>query len=187
MPDRPYEFATPEKLIADLDLVAAEIHRFAGEEAYAPPTVIHFGLTPHSAFKPLYSRGVRVLSGYFVKSGDKWDVNYRWDDAHSEYLSRHNAWKDFQSGMVFSHISIVCNTVPVDHITATLEPLAKDPNTAEIMDLFTHEQYFWPFYMNYIPDHPKRIETAIRWVTERGYKPVFFHEGFLGGRRPEDV
>ena len=87
------------------------------------------------------------------------------------------------SGIVFSRISIVCNTVPVDHIAATLEPLAKDPNTAEIMDLFTHEQYFWPFYMNYIPDHPQRIETAIRWVTERGYKPVFFHEGFLGGRQ----
>jgi hypothetical protein len=50
------------------------------------------------------------------------------------------------------------------------------------MDLFTHEQYFWPFYMNYVPDHPQRVETAIRWVTERGYKPVFFHEGFLGGR-----
>jgi hypothetical protein len=84
--------------------------------------------------------------------------------------------------MVFSRISIVCNSFPVDRIAGVLEPLAKDPNTAEIMDLFTHEQYFWPFYMNYIPDHPKRIETAIRWVTERGYKPVFFHEGFLGGR-----
>jgi len=24
--------------------------------------------------------------------------------------------------------------------------------------------------------------AAIRWVTEHGYKPVFFHEGFLGGR-----
>ncbi len=101
---------------------------------------------------------------------------------HSEYLSRHNAWKDFQSGIVFSRISIVCNTVPVDRIAATLEPLAKDPTSAEIMDLFTHEQYFWPFYMNYIPDHPQRVETAIRWVTERGYQPVFFHEGFLGGR-----
>ena len=182
MPDRPYEFATPEKLIADLDLVTAEIHRFAGEEAYAPPTVIHWGLTPHAAFKPLYSRGVRVLSGYFVKLGGKWDVNYRWDNAHSEYLSRHNAWKDFESGMVFSRISIVCNTTPVDQVVATLEPLARDPNTAEIMDLFTHEQYFWPFYFHYLPDHRQRVETAIRWVSERGYKPVFFHEGFLGGR-----
>ena len=27
----------------------------------------------------------------------------------------------------------------------------------------------------------ERLDAAIRWVTEQGYKPVFFHEGFLGG------
>jgi hypothetical protein len=182
MPDRPYQDAPPEKLIADLDLVAAEIRRFAGEEAYAPPTVIHFGMTRHSAFKPLYNRGVRALSGYFRKSGDKYDINYNWDNAHSEYLSKHTTWKDFQSGIVFSRVSIVCNTVPVDKIVGTLEPLTKDPNLAEVLDLFTHEQYFWPFYFHYIPDHFQRLDTALCWVTEQGYKPVFYHEGFLGGR-----
>ena len=180
-PDRPYQDAPPEKLIADLDRVAEQIHRFAGEASYAPPTVIHWGMTRHSAFKPLAARGVRVLSGYFGKSGGVWDVNYRWDDERSEYLSRHDAWKDFSSGIVFSRVDIVCNNVPLEKIAATLEPLTKDPNTAEIMDLFTHEQYFWPFYRNYLPDHPQRLDAALRWVTERGYKPVFFHEGFLGG------
>jgi hypothetical protein len=181
-PDRPYEDAPPEKLIADLDLVAAEIHRFAGEEVYAPPTVIHWGLTRHTAFKPLYSRGVRALSGYFSKTESGYYVNYRWDDVRSEYLSRHDAWKDFDSGIVFSRVDIVCNNVPFDRIAGTLEPLAGDPNMAEIMDLFTHEQYFWPFYRNYVPDHAQRLDAAIRWVTEHCYKPVFLHEGFLGGR-----
>lgn len=50
----------------------------------------------------------------------------------------------------------------------------------EIIDLFTHEQYFWPFYKSYVPDHAQRLDAAIRWVTEHGYKPVFFHEGLLG-------
>ena len=181
-PDRPYQDVPPEKLIADLDLVAGEIRRFAGEQAYAPPTVIHWGMTRPTAFKPLFQRGVRVLSGYFRKSGDKYDVNYRWNDTVSEYLSKHDAWKDFDSGIVFSRVDIVCNSVPNERIVATLEPQIKDPNTAEIMDLFTHEQYFWPFYSNYIPDHPQRLDTALRWVSEHGFKPVFFHEGFLGGR-----
>jgi hypothetical protein len=83
---------------------------------------------------------------------------------------------------VFSRISIVCNSMPLERIATVLEPLTKDPNTAEIMDLFTHEQYFWPFYFHYIPDHAQRVERAIRWVTEHGYQPVFFHEGLLGGR-----
>lgn len=180
-PDRPYTDAPPEKLIADLDLVAGEIRRFAGDETYVPPSIVHFGMTRHSAFKPLYERGVRTLSGYFTKAGGRWDINYNWDNVHSEYLSRHNAWKHFDSGMVFSRISIVCNTVPLAQTVATLEPLAKDPNTAEIMDLLTHEQYFWPFYHNFVPDHAQRLDAAIRWCTEQGYKPIFCHEGVVGG------
>jgi hypothetical protein len=182
-PDRPYQDVPPERLIADLDQVASEIHRFAGEEAYAPPTVIHWGMTRQTALKPLYGRGVRALSGYFspVNEGG-YDVNYRFDDARSGYMSRHDAWKDFDSGIVFSRVDIVVNNVPNDQIAGTLEPLTRDPNTAEIMDLFTHEQYFWPFYRNYVPDHPQRMDTAIRWVTDHGYSPIFLHEGLLGGR-----
>ncbi len=181
LPDRPYQNASPTQLIADLDQVAEQIVRFAGEQTYTPPTVIHWGMVQPSALKPLYERGVRALSGYFSRQNSAWDVNYLLDDMRSEYLSRHDALMDFESGIVFSRIDIVCNNAPVDRIGPTLEPLAADPNQAEIMDLFTHEQYFWPFYSNYIPDHFKRLDIAIQWVTEHGYKPVFYHEGFLGG------
>jgi hypothetical protein len=180
MPDRPYQYAPASQLIADLDKVAEQIHRFAGEQTYSPPTVIHWGMVQQTALKPLFQRGVRVLSGYFRRLNGVWDVNYLLDDARSEYLSRHDALMDFDSGIVFSKVDIVCNSTPIERIVPTLEPLTKDPNQAEIMDLFTHEQYFWPFYSNYLPDHFQRLEVAVRWVTERGYKPVFFHEGFMG-------
>ncbi|MFH1739772.1 MAG: hypothetical protein ABIH23_12240 [bacterium] len=180
-PDRPYQYASPKRLISDLDTVAEEIHRFAGEETYSPPTVIHWGMVQPEALQPLAERGVRVLSGYFCRNSAGWDINYLLDDDRSEYLSRHDALMDFESGIVFSKIDIVCNEIPVERMVSTLEPIAQDPNCAEIMDLFTHEQYFWPFYANYIPDHAQRLDTAIRWVTDHGYKPVFFHEGFLGG------
>jgi hypothetical protein len=180
-PERPYQYAAPARLIADLDKVAEQIIRFAGEQTYSPPTVIHWGMVQPTALRPLYKRGVRVLSGYFRRVNGVWDINYLLDDARSEYLSRHDALMDFESGIVFSRVDIVCNSTSIKRIVPTLEPLAKDPNQAEIMDLFTHEQYFWPFYSNYLPDHFQRLEVAIRWVTERGYKPVFFHEGFLGG------
>jgi len=180
-PARPYQYAPASKLIADLNKVAEQIVRFAGEKTYSPPTVIHWGMVQSAALKPLFENGVRVLSGYFQQLGGVWDVNYLLDDVRSEYLSRHDALMDFDSGIVFSKVDIVCNSTPIERIVPTLEPLTKDPNQAEIMDIFTHEQYFWPFYSNYIPDHFQRLDEAIRFVTERGYKPVFFHEGFLGG------
>jgi len=134
---------------------------------------------PH-ALPALKAHGVRALSGYFGRNDNGWDVNYWLDDAKSEYLSRHDALMDWDCGIVMSRCDIVCNTEPIPNIIPTLAPLLDDPNTAEIMDIFTHEQYFWTFYKNYIPDHPKRLETALNWLTEHGYKPVFYHEGFLG-------
>lgn len=180
-PPRPYQDAPAEKLLHDFDKVAAEIKRFAGEETYSPTTVIHFAMTRHEVFKPLYERGVRALSGYFRKNAQgQWDINYRWDDLHSEYIFTHDVWKDFQSGIVFSRVDIVLDQTPIEKIVPTLKPMTQNPNTAELMDLLTHEQYFWPFYVNHRPDMFQRVETAIRFVTEHGYKPVFFHEGFLG-------
>ena len=194
-PDRPYQYARPEELASDLDRVAEQIHRFAGEETYAPPTVIHWGMVQHSAFPVLAERGVRVLSGFFLygpvgsptlsgRRGSSWDINYFLDDDRSEYLSRHDALKDFKSGIVFSKVDIVCNKTPVDQTVPILARLAEDPNTAEVMDLFTHEQHFWDFFPRYIPDHGQRLETAIRWATEHGYEPAFFDEGFLWPPRP---
>ena len=134
-----------------------------------------------SALQPIYEQGVRVLSGYFRKLNGQWDINYQLDDVRSEYISQHDVLKDFDSGIIFTNDDIVCNTVPVDQIEETLLPLVHNPNLAEIMLLLTHEQYFWPFYEHYIPNHEQRLEVALRFVSERGYKPVFFHEGLLGG------
>jgi hypothetical protein len=180
-PSRPYQDAPPEKLIGDLKLVNEQIIRFAGEVVCSAPTNLHYAMCRPSAFKPLYEQGVRVLSGYFRSHNGKWDINYRLDGIRSEYISKHDVLKDFDSGIIFTSDDIVCNSVPINQIEETLVPLADNPNRAEIMLLLTHEQYFWPFYKNYIPDHEQRLDVALRFVTERGYKPVFFHEGLLGG------
>jgi len=179
-PANPYLDAPPEQVIADFDKIGAQIRRFAGEATYSPTTIVHWGMVRPSAWKPLAERGVTVLSGYFEKRGDEWGVNYRMDPVRSEYLSRHDALVDFPSGIVFSNIDMVVNSTPLERIVPELEKIAEDPNQAEIIDLLTHEQYFWPFFSHYLPDHARRVETAIRWVTERGYEPVFLHEGFLG-------
>lgn len=197
-PDRPYQYAAPDSLAEDFDRLREEVLRFAGEQSWSPPTLIHWGMVHPSAVPVLTARGVKALSGFFVPdtggnytadgaapdrrcaAAAGYDVNYMLDDHRSEYLGRHDALVDFDLGVVYSRVDIVCNNTPVDRIVPTLEPLTRDPSRAEIMDLLTHEQYSWPFYHNYRPDHTARMEAAIRFVTERGYKPVFFHEGFLG-------
>jgi len=181
-PDRPYQYATPAKLATDFDRVRDEIVRFAGDETWIPPAILHWGMAPPACRRVLKERGVRVLSGYFRPFGDSglYDVNYLVDEERSEYVQRHDALVDVDSGIVFSRVDLVCNTTPVEKVAPILEELAGNADTAEVMDLMTHEQYFWPFYKNYLPDHADRLDAALRWVTEDGYRPVFLSEGFLG-------
>jgi hypothetical protein len=179
-PDRPYQYAPAEKLLADWDLVTEQIIRFAGEESYAIPTVIHWAMVQPAGVAALARKGVRALSGQFRRANGGWDINYFVDDHRSEYLSRHDALMDWDTGIVFSRRDLICNNTPLEQIAPRLDALAQDPNTRELMDFNTHEQYFWPFYRNYLPDHPQRVEAAARWAAENGYEPVFFCQGFLG-------
>ena len=55
---------------------------------------------------------------------------------------------------------------------------------SELMGLMIHEQYYCPDCAAYEPHYRERVERAIQWVTRRGYKPVFWEEGFLGTGKP---
>ena len=165
-PPRPYTDTPPEKLIADLDRVAEQIVRFAGEKTYSPPTVIHFAMTRPTAFKPLAERGVRALSGCFWNRNGRWDINYNLDDATSEYLSKHDAWKDFDSGIVFSMVDIVCNNTPVNEVAPSLAPPRRRSQSGR----------------NHGPLHPRTVLLAVlRTLRPRPRRPPR-HDSPLGHR-----
>ncbi|ULB35579.1 MULTISPECIES: hypothetical protein [Proteiniphilum] len=178
-PDRPYQNTPPEKIINDLDMVAEQIFRFAGQETYGIMTNIHWDLNP-SAFKPLANKGIRVLSAYFAHNQNGWNINLGLDEDRSRYLSTHDLLMDFDSGIIFCKTDMVCNSTPLNEIVPTLESISKNPDCAEIMDIFTHEQYFWPFYNSYLPDHFQRLEKTVQWLTEHNYKPVLWNDGIMG-------
>jgi hypothetical protein len=75
---------------------------------------------------------------------------------------------------------LVINLFPLADIVPRLEQVAADPHQAEIIELMIHEQYFYPDYVAYEPDYRQRVERAIEWVSQHGYKPVFYSDGFLG-------
>ena len=183
-PDRPYEHASAATVIHDLDLVNEQIVRFAGDDTWCMPTIIHWGEIQSDVLPALYKRGVRAFSGYFTKSRNRYMVAFGLDENTCGKLEHTRLLMHWPSGIVFSRLTGVINCTPIENIIPMIQKDMDSPDTAEIIDLLTHEQYFWPFYKNYIPDHAKRMETAARFVTEHGYEPVFFHEGFLGVPHP---
>jgi hypothetical protein len=55
-----------------------------------------------------------------------------------------------------------------------------NPKLNMLVNIAGHEQYWWPFYKNYKKDNFDRWEAALRYITERGYKPIWIEDGFFG-------
>ena len=187
-PDRPYQHASAQELSGDFDRVREEIVRFAGEECFIPPIVLHWSLTHPDNFAALKQRGVRLLSGQFLSSrvrlGERpspnavCDIGYFYEQDTARFLKSRKLWYDFDTEMTLISPTLCCNH---DDLPAMRAAIAADlGNGSDMLSLETHEQYSFPRYFNYMPDHLERIAFSCRTAAEAGCRPVFFAEGFLG-------
>ncbi len=179
-PDRPYIQAPAEQMRRDYLTVTREIERFAGKELLSPVTTVHWGETTREGALALRAEGIRIMPGYFLFRNGRQQVSYYLDAERARYVSRRDYWKDTTAGIIFVRHDIVLNAEPLDRIVPHLERIAADPQQSEILELMIHEQYFYPDYRAYEPDYRERVERAVEWVTRKGYKPVFYSDGFMG-------
>jgi hypothetical protein len=177
-PNHPFLVRTPEQFRGDIELVESEIKRFAGEGVYTRMALLHWGTIRPESLQVLVNKGWRTLSGsvWPLHSKSPYAAQYQVPEYAMKYLDEHDAWYNFENGLLFSKIDLCCNRVPLKDTLPTLQRAYDDANTREVMDLATHEQYFWPFYRNYMPDHAERLNQSFRFVTEHGYKAVFPEE-----------
>jgi len=182
-PDRPYAKAAAEQLVRDYRLVTGEIERFAGKELLSSVTTVHWGETTREGAIALRREGIRIMPGYFQFLDGKPQVSYYLDAAQVRYIAGRDYWKDTSTDIIFVRHDAVLNLVEADNVVKYLEGIAADPHQSEVMELMIHEQYFYPDYKAYEPDYRIRVERAIEWVTGKGYKPVFYGDGFLGAGR----
>jgi len=179
-PARPYLQASPEQMREDYRRVTREIERFAGKQLLSSVTTIHWAAANRAAAKALREEGVKVLLGVDTFRDDLLYVGHYLSIPQLHRILGRDYWKDTEQDIIFLHHDIVINHFSPDKVVAELERIASDPHEAEVLELIIHEQYFYPEYRAYEPDYRQRVERAIDWVTRRGYKPVFFADGFLG-------
>ncbi len=213
-PDRPYAEASAEEFGRDWDLVQNEIYRFAGEEAYIPPSVIHWANIHPACAQECVRRGVnaysttcrlRVMGGPSLADRQKggnmdqvearsasgidrmpqtigMDLHYGFTEER-DYISKHQCYYDPLLKLIFfASTGVTCNLVPLADIPARYAEIFKKAEAcgAEALMSASHEQYTFPYYSNYLPDHMARLECAARVLTEYGCKPVFGNDGILG-------
>lgn len=164
-PGHPYKNAAPQILMQDIELIRRQIVRFAGEETWTPPAVVHFISIPDECFPVMKEAGSKYLM--FLSPG-----NYE-----DEYLKTECArplFHDEERGLSFIKCAIVVNNTPLDLVEGKLaEALSWG---TEKIHLLTHEQYSFEYYSNYLPDHFDRIETALRFLKNKGCEPIFIQD-----------
>lgn len=181
-PDRPYRHAQYAQMAGDFDLVCGHIRRFAGNETLSRTTTVHWAECPKDAAKALRDRGIDQLIGLFQVQG------YEGPCTTGYYLSREQcahcdsrgAWFDRETGLTFIRCTSVVNALDVNQIETYLNERTATPETAEMVELLIHEQYFRKELDLYQPTVLEKVERALGWVTARGYEPVFWSDGFLG-------
>ncbi|OGV69406.1 MAG: hypothetical protein A2283_11235 [Lentisphaerae bacterium RIFOXYA12_FULL_48_11] len=183
-PNEPYREAPPEKLAADFDLVAKELKRIAGK-AYTPGLQIHWAMVRADSYKVLAQRGVRMLPTGGRKNpgtGDKF-CDFMLPNSITAYIRENQGWMDFDSGIIFYNggMPSTCEWVPVEQTIPLMHRKLDNPRLNMLVNIAGHEQYWWPFYKNYKKDIFDRWEAALRYITERGYKPIWIEDGFFGG------
>ena len=104
------------------------------------------------------------------------------DQEENSYLARHKVYYNPAIDMYIQLGTVCCNLLTQDvireRIAAQLELNGK--YGVETYSFASHEQYSFPFYPNYIPDHLDRIALTARLFHEAGYKGVFYPEGLFG-------
>lgn len=167
-PDNPYGEQFPERLPEHYAQVREQVLRFAGDATFCPPTIVHFfDVTSPAALRYLKEQGTKALAARRLpEAAGCGDAGIRYD---------------CQSGFFRMPADLFCNRCTVLEVDRCLTELTARPGRYTI-NVGTHEQYSYPHYRNYLPDHFDRMETALRRVTDSGYRPVFFHEGLLGNQ-----
>ena len=137
--------------------------------------------------KKFANEGENILAKIDDAKGDQFDIDmgiklhYGFTHEESRY-DNHGNYYDPLVDMIFFRSHLCSNLVPLDEISGKLGKVlsAGLANGNEAFCVGGHEQYSFPYYVNYLPDHIERIDLLCKIFAEAGCKGVHFAEGDLG-------
>lgn len=166
---KPYEFSKYDEVYRDCAKVQREIVRFASPSALARTTTIHYCLATNDGIKALKDNGVAGLLGLY---GDENCPRTSYCNTEKEREEIRRGGIVFNDGIGYAGIDVVLNNFSVEEILSRLN-LLKD---REFIKVMIHEQYFYSDYRFYQPDFEEKLRKTFDFLSNNGFKSVFFEE-----------
>lgn len=168
-PNAPYSEVYPEKLPEHHKILESEIKRYAGEKSWIEPVLMHFyGINSDTSRKFIADAGMNCFT----------QPEKVWEDRFEQFGRKVLAQYDYQFNQLELQLLFMVNLLKEDELLAKLEGAYAEKGRDFIL-CGTHEQYSYPFYSNYIPEHFQRMESVVRSLTDHGYEAVYFTETLL--------
>lgn len=117
--------------------------------------------------------------GFDVNMGIK--LHYGFTHETSLFEKRGNYYDPLMD-VIFFHCALCSNLVPLAEIPGQMAEILRHGEASgnEAYCVGGHEQYSFPYYMNYLPDHLQRLELIARCFAEAGCQGCFNARGLLG-------
>ena len=170
-PDMPYKNGDAKIFASDYAKVMKEIRRFAGEEVINKTTTVHWGEATADMVKFLRQNGIEILIGYFNEY-----ASYYFSEDQKKIINKSVVYHDPQTNMIFIECNIVVNTISPPEIVPTIVRRLAENNNNNIVEFLLHEQYFCEETEFFQTDIKQRVENALKWAAENGYKSIFWEK-----------
>ena len=165
----PYENADYKEVFGDADKVDSEIIRFAGRDSLADTTTVHFCRLTEGGLRAIKDCGIKGLLGLFGDENEK-EVSYGLSEKVSDGIRQGEIYTE--NGIAYSGIDVILNLYDRNTILERL----KNVVGRKFIKIMIHEQYFYKDYKFYQADFADKVESAVRFLTENGYKSTFFED-----------
>lgn len=155
--------STVEEYRRDYNYVKNEVIRFAGEDSFMVPQVIHYVESTPDIKEFLYHEGVRLLA----------DRRKKFEDRSAAAGKTIISFPDPEvPQLIRIPLEMVINIVKIDDIVPQLSIRVIDEKRNYI-NIMTHEPQFYRYFRYYLPNHWEKVEKAVGYLTKNGYAPVW--------------
>lgn len=178
LPDRIYQNVDYETMKNDYQMVAEQIIRFAGEEAFSNRvTTLHWAVCTREGIRAMRAQGIEAIGASCkIESDGTVDLSIHLSPEEARNAHIYTGYKDFTEDLiVFTH-DIYLNSHTPKRIYEVLDENHLKYPLRGFVDLLIHEQYFYPDYANYLPDYRQRVFAGVKWCHEHGLKPSLMRE-----------
>jgi hypothetical protein len=124
----------------------------------------------------------RSISGADKDSGSvglKMHYDYQEEDS---FFAKNCGYYDPTLDLYFFRSACCGNLVPLNEIPNRLAKAIEKANSSgnNFISVGSHEQYTFPYYSNYLPDHMERLKLMATILRENNFEPCFFNDGIFG-------